>query len=1188
MRFLSTLCLTLLLGASGTAAMASSKASFAKKFKNVDIHRLVSVPGMVDCSNSAYQMRQAGLATVGNAPMRIGDTPTNAASGEAYGWVTSPDASNWYFTQDITSRDSVYSEDYTAHFHESSKITLFDNNHKQVGSFSVKVPEGWKHVADITPYGPVTKKLFDRDEKSNEILVEFHDAFNGSNKYLTRAYDINTGEIKFEMEGTGLVFDASKGWNSYQRLIMTHESDEKYSIDVIAPPANGQNKWTVEHTFNFAIDNRITYLQGSCFNCMNVDGTPYYVLAQYDKPFTNTDVDDGSKDVKQEPGNFLVLRTLDKNFDKVDSIRVSIDAPEGIPYRSAAFGLFGNNDLSKGYFSNSGKLNYVVGLYDYVPSLDGDLISYAVYDSENGKLKDICDKVTSNKRGLLNTIHGKSEQMWFLQTIGTSEGSGQQIQLVDVPSCEKVGVLPQSIDGNAISSNFDRYPTTANAQGYQYVIALSQAQSNEAGEVLAPIAWVNPDRTIDHVDRLNLGLKAENFTPLINSTSLNPYLFNTDDDMEYVYIAKKRREDGSNKIDNVLEVSKLDGTVLKSWRGDDTHVFEKASFPVMNDLGKRQMFVVFNDTENNKYDMNFYDLPFTKFERGGKGTVEDPYLISTTGDFQQLALEPDKNYKMVADIDMSKAAQWWTPVKNFTGSLDGDGHTIYNLGVKTTEDHTGLFGTLDLNGVAKNLIFVNPTVEVTNTNQFAGVLAGETNYTYDGKGKATNVDSIFVYGAKIEGDDQTFIAAGGLVGSANLKTKINNCSFQGEITLPNSENVGGIVGQTRSGSSVNACYANVNATAKTVLGGIVGIAGTPHDYCKFTNCEVRGQLTAENAVGGFVGDNYFNEISNVVSHADIVATKKSAWNGYAAGGIIGVMERARKDDSGFAKNDDSGFAKNCVFDGSVKVLQDGEEINAPAIVHQIAGKTIADDEYSAGETPEKETRLSGNYTTNNVGSTDATSVDGAYKAAKEMGKDFFTGMGYAYGSSLAEPWKEDGSKIPTLYFNNIAKAFAVSADDVTVGTTDEGAAVVKVSVYGLENPDLESDLEVSSTPNAAVSLGETHGNSIDLIIKGKKQGAAVVTVNFGEFSATIHVTVLKNFVSGIESVEAAEALVIKAADGQISAEGANAIWVYSVNGKLVGKTSGAAFSTSGLTSGLYIVKATDKAGHKATAKFVIK
>ena len=259
MRLLSTLCLSLLLGASGTAAMASSKASFAKKFKNVDIHRLVSVPGMVDRSNSAYQMRQAGFANISNAPTRVGDTPTNSASGEAYGWVTGSDGGNWYFTQNITSRDTVYSEYYTAHFHTSSEITLFDNNHKQVGSFSVKVPEGWKHVTGITPYGPITKKLFDKDEKSNEILVEFHDAFNGADKYLTRAYDVNTGEIKFEMEGTGLVFDASKGWNSYQRLIMTHESDEKYSIDVIAPPTWGKDNvmWSILSTLILTTESTI-------------------------------------------------------------------------------------------------------------------------------------------------------------------------------------------------------------------------------------------------------------------------------------------------------------------------------------------------------------------------------------------------------------------------------------------------------------------------------------------------------------------------------------------------------------------------------------------------------------------------------------------------------------------------------------------------------------------------------------------------------------------------------------------------------------------------------------------------------------------------------------------------------------------------------------------------------------------
>ena len=111
-----------------------------------------------------------------------------------------------------------------------------------------------------------------------------------------------------------------------------------------------------------------------------------------------------------------------------------------------------------------------------------------------------------------------------------------------------------------------------------------------------------------------------------------------------------------------------------------------------------------------------------------------------------------------------------------------------------------------------------------------------------------------------------------------------------------------------------------------------------------------------------------------------------------------------------------------------------------------------------------------------------------------MNKDFFAGLEYAYGSTLAEPWKEDGSKIPTLYFNNIAKALAVSADDVTVGTDDKGAVVVQVSVYGMENADLESDLEVSATGNATATLGEAHGNSIDLVIKGTKTGIGEVTV----------------------------------------------------------------------------------------------
>ena len=43
---------------------------------------------------------------------------------------------------------------------------------------------------------------------------------------------------------------------------------------------------------------------------------------------------------------------------------------------------------------------------------------------------------------------------------------------------------------------------------------------------------------------------------------------------------------------------------------------------------------------------------------------------------------------------------------------------------------------------AKNLNFVNPTVDVTNTNQYIGVLAGETSYSTDSKAEGANVDNI--------------------------------------------------------------------------------------------------------------------------------------------------------------------------------------------------------------------------------------------------------------------------------------------------------------------------------------------------------------------------------------------------------------------------------------------------------------
>ena len=1184
MRTFSTLCMTLLLGAACMTANADNKSKFAEKFKKVDIHNLVSAPGMVNRSNSAYQFNKAGFASVAsNAPVRRADE--NAASvslsSQSYGWITGANGQNWYYTQSYVTRDSVYSEYYTAKFIESSEITFYDNTHTEVGKISVTVPENFKHVGSVSIYG-ITKKLFDTNEKTYEVMVEIHDAINGENQYLTRAYRIGTSDILFEKEGTGIIFDASKDWNTYQRLVMTNETDGNYVLDIYASPTWGKSEAWLEHTFSMPIDNRINYLQGPSFNCFNLNGTPYYVLCSYEKPFTEVDASESDQDITQVKGNYVRLYTYDKKYNLVDSIKVSID-PESddVPYRTAAFGLFGNNDLSKGYFTDNGNLNYVVELHDYTPSLDGDLISFAVYDSKNGKLKDICDKVSDSQWATLNTIHGKSDQMWFLQTIGTSsDNSTQQIQIVDVPSCEKATVLPATIDGNSISSNFDRYATTANAAGYQYVIALSKSELAEDSSILAPIAWVNPDCTIDHKDVINLGPDAEYFTPLINSTSLNPYLFNTDDDMEYVYIAKKRRTDGSNKIDNVLEVAKTDGTVLQSWRGDDNRPFTSASIPVMDENGKQELVVVFTNYETGLYDMSFYTLPFSKFSAGGDGSVENPYLISTVGDFQQMAMEPTKNYKIINDLDMSKAANYWTPISSFTGSLDGDGHTIYNLGIKGTSSHVGIFGTLDTEATAKNFTLVNPDVIGGSSAQFVGTVAGEAIYANSNKYNVKNIDSVFVYNANIDVDNDAVV--GGIAGCASLNTMIVNSAFNGTINAPEAEMTGGIAGQSRTGSTISACYANADITANTQVGGILGKGGSVQDCINITNCEARGTINAKNTIGGIIGDSYWNNINNNISHVTINATEASRWAGYATGGIIGWLQS----DWGTSYTTHP-FANN-IADTKITAYADGVEVENASTTHQIVGKSIADETYYDGETPQTEGRLEGNYTTYGNGS-DATTVDGAYKALADMNKDFFTGLNFAYGQTLSEPWKETSATTPTLYYNNIARALAVNMEDITVGTTDEGIVTVKVSVYGDDNADLESDLDITpSNKNVSVSMGKSEGNTIELNIKGLKQGLSVVTVKYGDLTATINVTVISGYTSDIEGIDNAEALVIKAKDGKIAAEGADAISVYSLNGQLVAKVAANELSTSGLTSGLYIVKAADNNGHKAAAKVMIK
>lgn len=100
-----------------------------------------------------------------------GDDPVASHVSPSWGFLTGADGSQWYYTQTFTESNGFYKQ---------SVITVFNSSHKQLGMITVDVPDGYS-VNQIAPYGNITKKLFDKDDVTNELTVQLHKVGNADN-----------------------------------------------------------------------------------------------------------------------------------------------------------------------------------------------------------------------------------------------------------------------------------------------------------------------------------------------------------------------------------------------------------------------------------------------------------------------------------------------------------------------------------------------------------------------------------------------------------------------------------------------------------------------------------------------------------------------------------------------------------------------------------------------------------------------------------------------------------------------------------------------------------------------------------------------------------------------------------------------------------------------------------------------
>ncbi len=213
---------------------------------------------------------------------------------------------------------------------------------------------------------------------------------------------------------------------------------------------------------------------------------------------------------------------------------------------------------------------------------------------------------------------------------------------------------------------------------------------------------------------------------------------------------------------------------------------------------------------------------------GGDGTERNPFLIETSGQFLKMMNDGNevyntkgtpRYYKLTADIylndifdfedwsDTNAPANNWGSNssvndpnyfnKDFTGNVDGQGHTVYGLYCKEVvgTHYKGLFSQLS-GSVIKNL---NVSKAYFNTKKATGAIAGRlTNQV-----SASVISGCTVTDIKIIGTTQV----GGIVGAnAGTTSTISNCAFVGSASADNGY-TGGIIGDGWTAAlTVNSCY----------------------------------------------------------------------------------------------------------------------------------------------------------------------------------------------------------------------------------------------------------------------------------------------------------------------------------------------------------------------------------------------
>lgn len=1134
------------------------------------------------------RQRWAGIETKGDAKKiaPFFTTPQN----DGFQYLYGPDGSQWYAICNYD-YEKIEHEFYTDKLIKGFEYTIYDSNFNEIGKVrdKVELEEGETRCAQAMLDVTVTKSFFNHDSKYEVMVSMSMNTPNYTTNVRTKAYQIDAladGEYSTPLTViAGYPIDAvncaKDMWSEdFYITFLTEEGagdPDNYSsyMDYLGDfyavlTTYGKNNQLIKERKTQQLRLPGDQMNSPMMLCKNEGGVLTLTYVEYEKSFF-VDPSGMGENEDVTPDNNLIIEvyrmkdSYSKEMELIDTTKIearqNTDNP-GVYCTFYGIGtLLWDRDVDFGHYTDDGRPAFIVTADDYVYSDDDHYnSSYYVYDADGNRIKTLAENTFDYV--VMSDLPGYEPQASFIKM-----GDDMSFQMVDLYSGHIVTEIEQVYRGYPLSTSIDRVAT---AGGYAYASALSSGIPLTDTCLAAPVCWIDSEGELIRLDLIPTGDGVVLAQIYMYGEALNPYIFNTDTDLEYLMLVK-RRVAGEESLREELLIATPEKGVIHAFTADK----EKGEIRVvyLTAGNNPQLLIVYLNDEGDSFITDAYSLPFSKFA-GGEGTEENPYLIASAGDLQQIKTAPKAHFRLVNDIDCG--GMTFYPIAEFSGTLDGAGHTVSNLQLCSQSNGATALFNYCTDATIKNIDIYNAGMLLSGTHEAGLIAATASNSTFDN----IHVRRLSVSGDNFEGE------FGGIVGKMWIRTAINGCEIAGaDINLPSCPLAGGIAGDIRTGCTITACAFSGSMTANNTIGGIVGSTTTGDEIISF--CHVNAALKGEHTIGGIAGYLHRSKVKSNYVEGTLEATKPSKWTkAVALGGIAGELEGDWEGKADVPIVNNLIGVNALISPDMTGIIQDyPRQLNT---VHRVVGRSSYN--FYFEEEPGKIIYEGG--VLNNLIVSDLAVIEEAfsektiegittdkYEVDAEMLKD---SLGFEYGTSIDAPWDimAWNAYDPNLYYESI---IYIPTAEISVEKGKE--FYIDIAILAREeltSDDLLGSFMCEFDEQKLEMTGDMayDGKTLSIGMKALESGEVPFTVSILSGKAGCTVKVSEG--SSVGSIET-ERTDLQLLDGCIVAAGCE-ISIHSINGILL--LSGEdRIDVDPLENGLYIATAISKEGTIKTLKF---